>query len=245
MNAADTFQRFFRHWLAATRSFSQIPVPASLQETGVRPEPSAAVPHLPGVGLLVGLAACMLFAIVSLPLPQGPLTPLVAAVAATIATVTLTGALHEDALLRDVGVVVLVLVLAAKLSLLAVLGVHLPAGALAALLAAHAVSRFWVVLVAYGLPHVGGAPRDPLAHPVDGHGLAVAGAWCVVPLLVMVLAGGVTFVLVALIASTVTHVVLRRRLQRRLGGYTPDSLGSAQQVTEVAFYLGAAFGVGR
>lgn len=248
MNApAASFQQFFRHCLAATQSFSRIPVPGSLgQWAGPPTAPASGVRHLPGIGVVVGMAACILFALVSLPLPQGPLSPLVAAIASTIATVLLTGALHEEALARHGGVPALVLLLAAKLALLGLLGLHSPAGVLAALLAGHAVSRFWVVLQAYGLPHAGGAADagHALAHPVDGRGLAVAGAWCLAPLLLMLLAGGVVFLLVALVASTAAHIVLRSRW-RRQGGFTADRLGFAQQATEVAFYLGAAFGVGR
>jgi adenosylcobinamide-GDP ribazoletransferase len=241
---------FLRRCLAATQSFTRIPVTGSLaQWADLQPDLAASsARHFPGVGLVVGMAACVVFALISLPLPQGPLTPLAAAVAATIATVLLTGALHEESALRHTGVVRLVLLLAAKLSLLAVLGYHSPAGVMAALLAGHAVSRFWPVLLACSLPHALheiDALGAPLAQAIDMRGLAVAGTWCIVPLALMAAAGGVRFLLLAVLASGVAYVMLRARLRARLRGFTLDSLGFAQQVTETCFYLGAAFGVSR
>ena len=241
---------FLRRCLAATQAFTRIPVTGSLATwADVQPDLAAgSARHFPGVGLVIGMAACVMFALISLPLPQGPLTPFVAAVAATITTVLLTGALHEESALRHTGVIRLLLLLAAKLSLLAVLGHHSPAGVMAALLAAHAVSRFWPVLLACSLPHIDpeiDAAVSPLAQAVDKRGLLVAGAWCIVPLALMVPASGVLFLLLPLLASGAAFVVLRARLRARLRGFTLDNLGFTQQVTEACFYLGAAFGVSR
>lgn len=184
----------------------------------------------------------------SLPLPQGPLAPLVAAVVATAVTALLTGALHERAAQRCAGVPGLVLLLAGKLALLALLGLHSPAGVMAALVAGHAVSRFWPLLLAASLPQVGpdsGEPEAALARPLEPRGLATAAAWCGVPLLLMVLAGGVAFLLLALATSGAAFAWLRARYRARQHGFTLDGLGFAQQLCECAFYLGAAFGVGR
>jgi adenosylcobinamide-GDP ribazoletransferase len=246
--ATDTFNLFVRDVLAATRSFTSIPVGDGVAPAAGEPAHAATARHFPAVGIVVGMAACMVFAIVSLPLPQGPLSPLVAAVMATAMSVLLTGALHERAAERFAGVLGLVLLLAGKLALLALLGLHSPAGVMAALLAGYAVSRFWPLLLAASLPHVGqdsGEPEEALARPLDRRGLAIAAAWCVVPLMLMVLAGGVAFLVLALAASGAAFAWLRARYRARQRGFTLDGLGFAQQACECAFYLGAAFGVGR
>jgi adenosylcobinamide-GDP ribazoletransferase len=225
------FRLFLRRWLAALRDLTRIPVRGGLaQWADLQPGPVAeSSRHEPGAGVVVGMAACMVFAIVSLPLPQGPLSPLVAAVASTIATVLLTGGREERGLARWAeravddpwgGTLTLMLVLAAKLALLAVLAFHSGAGVMAALLAAHAVSRFWPLLL--------GGTRA----------VAIAAAWCLVPLLLMVLAGGLPFVLLPLAASGLVFAVLRKRARQ-------DGVHALQQIGEVAFYLGAAFGVPR
>ncbi|MDB5858881.1 MAG: cobalamin synthase-like protein [Ramlibacter sp.] len=242
-----TFVLFLRRCLAATRAFTRIPIIGSLAEWAqLEPANTAAsARHWPGVGVLAGMAACIVFALVSLPLPRGPLSPLVAAVAATIATALLTGGRHEESLARHAGTVALVLVLAAKLALLALLGLHSPAGVLAALVGAHAVSRLFALLLAWSLPPLPGQPADhPLLQQADRSALAAAAAWCVLPLLLMWLAAGLQFTLIALVTGALAFGLLRRRLQRQ-GGVGVDGIGAAQQICEAAIYLGAAFGVPR
>jgi adenosylcobinamide-GDP ribazoletransferase len=43
-----------------------------------------------------------------------------------------------------------------------------------------------------------------------------------------------------MVTSTLALLYLRRLFARRLQGFTGDCLGAAQQVCEIAFYLGAA-----
>jgi adenosylcobinamide-GDP ribazoletransferase len=242
-----TFVLFLRRCLAATQAFSRIRIPASLAGWAQLLPADAAdsARHWPGVGLLVAMAACIVFALVSLPLPPGPLSPLVAAVAACMTAALLTGARHEESLARQAGTVALVLVLAAKLALLGLLGLHSAAGVLAALLGAHAISRLFALLLAWSLPPLPAQAADhPLLRRADRSALMAAALWCLVPLLLMLLAGGLKFMLAALVAAGVAFGVLRSRLQRQ-GGAGLDAIGAAQQVCEVAFYLGAAFGVPR
>ncbi|HEY8356041.1 MAG TPA: adenosylcobinamide-GDP ribazoletransferase [Ramlibacter sp.] len=193
-------------------------------------------PHLPGAGLLVGAAACVVFAVVSLPLPDATASAFTAALLSTIATLLLTGAANEEALARTVdrlgpqegiatqALLAVGLAVATKVALLAVLASQSAGGVLAALLAAHAVSRFWTLCI-------DGAPPDR-------RGLAVASAWCLPALGLMLLAGGPAFVLVAVAASALAWWLLRRH-----GPDHADTAGATQQVCEVAFYLGAAFGL--
>jgi adenosylcobinamide-GDP ribazoletransferase len=251
---------FLRRYLAAMHSFTRLPVRGGLARwTDLQPETlRASARHFPGVGLLVGMVACVVFALFSIPLPDAPFSPFVAAVLATIATVLLTGGAHEAALARFAASLerpapggayaslALLLVVAAKLGLLAVLGQTSAAGVLTALFAGHAVSRFWPLLLATTLPYIGGERGDaaqPLAGPVERPALLVAGLWCVLPLLLMVFAEGVAFVLLAVIASALAMIAMGRYAARHQRGNTGDSLGATQQVGEAAFYLGAAFGV--
>jgi len=227
----------------------------------------ASAAHFPGVGWLVGMAACVTFTAVHLALPGAVHAPLVAAVASTLATVWLTGAFHEDGLadltdglggsrdraraleiMKDsrvgaFGAIALVLALLAKVSLLALLAELSITAVLAALLAAHVVSRFWPLVLIRALPYVGDAGSSkskPLAERIDPAALAVGAAWCAVPLALAITAQGLAFTAAGVAASGLGALYLYRLLRRRLQGFTGDALGATQQVCEVAFYLGAA-----
>lgn len=194
--------------------------------------------HLPGVGWLAGIAACLVFALVSLLLRNNAWDPFVAAVASTLVTVVLTGALHESALFRFAdrlggsgnghGTLAMVLLLAAKLGLLAALASDSESAVIAALFAAHVVSRFALVVT-----HWAGSPEG------DTRSLRVGALWCIVPLALMVPAGGVAFLALPLLASALAGFGILRFCRNH-----PDSAaerpGVVQQVCEVAFYLGAA-----
>jgi adenosylcobinamide-GDP ribazoletransferase len=264
-----TLQRIAREYLLALQFFTRLPVTGPLAEwVGFSPEMlRASAAHFPGVGWIVGLAACAVFALASIALPDGAATPLAAAVLCTIATVLLTGAFHEDgladladglggsaereralAIMKDprigsYGTLALVLGVGAKVSLLAVLAGASPAAVLAALLGGHVVSRFWPLLIIATLPHIG-APGDskskPLADRIEARAVWTGAAWCVVPMGIVAAVQGPLFLLGALAASGAAAGWVRRLLRRRLGGFTGDGLGAAQQAGEAAFYLGAA-----
>lgn len=263
-----------RHYLVAVQFFTRLPVTGRLaQWVGFSPEMlRASASHFPGVGWLVGAAACAAFAVLALALPDTGFTPLAAAVGCTIATALLTGAFHEDGLadladglggstdarhaleiMKDsrvgaFGVLALVLALLAKVSLLAVLAVRSPTAVLAALLAAHVVSRFWPLLLVRSLSYVGdeaGSKSKPLADRIEPAALAIAAAWCVVPLALAFFAQGAAFVAGGLVASGLALFYMHRVLSRRLNGFTGDALGATQQLCEIGFYLGAALALGQ
>jgi adenosylcobinamide-GDP ribazoletransferase len=269
MRAAD----FLRHYLVAVQFFTRLPVTGALaQWVGFSPAMlRASAAHFPGVGWLVGLAACAVFASLSLALPGTAFTPLVAAMGCTIATVLLTGAFHEDGLadladglggsadrqraleimkdsrLGSYGVLALVLGLGAKAALLALLAAASPTAVLAALLAAHVVSRFWPLLLIRSLPYVGdeaGSKSKPLADRIEPGALTIAAAWCSVPLALAFFVQDARFVLAGLAASALAALWMYRLLARRLQGFTGDALGAAQQLCEIGFYLGAALALG-
>ncbi|KQT14052.1 adenosylcobinamide-GDP ribazoletransferase [Ramlibacter sp. Leaf400] len=273
MAPAARASTFLRHYLVAVQFFTRLPVTGSLARwVGFSPEMlRASAAHFPGVGWLVGSAACAAFAIVSLVLPATGFTPLVAAVAATACTAWMTGAFHEDGLadladglggsadrqraleimkdsrIGSFGAMALVLALLMKVGLLGVLAAASPTAAFAALLAAHVVSRFWPLLVIRTLAHIGdaaGSKSKPLADAISIGAVAIGATWCVVPLAVAVLAQGLAPIAAGVAGSALAFLWMHRLLSRRLQGFTGDGLGATQQVCELGFYFGVACALG-
>jgi adenosylcobinamide-GDP ribazoletransferase len=140
--------QFVREYLLAVQFFTRIPITGRLAEwVGYSPEMlRASAGHFPGIGILAGIVAAAVYALVQALLPDTTFTPLVAAVLSTAATVLLTGGFHEDGLadtadglggghdrehalqiMKDsrvgaFGAMALVLAVLAKVSLLAILG---------------------------------------------------------------------------------------------------------------------------
>ncbi|HEY8356530.1 MAG TPA: adenosylcobinamide-GDP ribazoletransferase [Ramlibacter sp.] len=263
-----------RHFLLALQFFTRIPVTGRLADwVGYSPAMlRASAAHFPAIGLLVGVVAALVAGGLLALLPPSPLAAGVAAVFCTAVTVLLTGALHEDGMadvadglggsldrqraleiMKDsrigaFGALALVLTLGAKLSLLALLGAVQPAALCAALVLAHVLSRAWPLLLVRWLPHVGdsaGSKSKPLADAISGGALAVAFAWTAVALAAVAAWQGVGFLLAPLAASALAWLVMARWFRRRLQGFTGDCLGAAQQVCEIACYLGVALALGR
>lgn len=196
--------------------------------------------HLPGTGWIVGVAACLVFALVGLLLRASPWGAAAAAVVSTILTVVITGARHESAAFRAAerlgsghgfGVLAVVLLLAGKIVLLAAIASVSEAGVLAALFAAHVTSRLAPVVATRWL----GDRQDVRA-------LRIGALWCVVPLLLMFPASGWAFPLLAvLLAASISYGVLWL-WERRFGPGAQEDAGALQQAWELAFYLGAAIG---
>jgi adenosylcobinamide-GDP ribazoletransferase len=264
---------FLRHYLLAVQFFTRLPVTGGLARwVGFSPAMlRASAAHFPGVGWLVGLAACVAFGALSLALPGTPFTSLAAAIGSTACSVWLTGAFHEDGLadladglggspdrdraleiMKDsrigtYGATALVLALLLKVALLAVLASVSPVAVLAALLAAHAVSRFWPLVLIRTMAYVGdaaGSKSKPLAERITPAALWIGAGWCGVPLALAVWALGLPFALAGVAASALAAAWLRRLLARRLAGFTGDALGATQQLGELAFYAGAAVALG-
>ncbi|MDT7836116.1 adenosylcobinamide-GDP ribazoletransferase [Aquabacterium sp. OR-4] len=207
-------------------------------------------------------------------------SPWVAAVAATAATVWLTGGFHEDGLadtcdglggavsreralvimkdsrLGSYGALGLVLVLAAKLALLAQLtGQHSAMAAAAALVLAQAASRAGAATLLATLTYAGDpehAKAKPLAQRIGAAGLATAWGWTLLVAVALgggLAAGGVPLALpapmpwratLALLAVLLVAWRMRAWLLRRLGGFTGDTLGATQQFAELAVLVVAA-----
>jgi adenosylcobinamide-GDP ribazoletransferase len=240
--------------LAAVQYFTRIPVPAFVGHS--QEALNAAARYFPLVGLLVGgIAAGVLWL-------AGQVFPVVVAVLiSTAVSAWITGAFHEDGLADSVdglggglsreraleimrdsrigtyGALALLLIVGLKLAALASFSLETAA---VLLVVGHTVSRATAVVIMYTLPYVreDASKAKPLVQAVSPATVAIA----------LTIGGGVLVGLASFdlktaltIAATVAAVALywRRLLERRLGGYTGDCLGAAQQLTEVAAYLAA------
>ena len=272
---------WIREYLLAVQFFTRIPITGRLAEwVGFSPAMlRASAAHFPGVGVLVGVVAAAVYALLAALLPDTAFTPLVAAALSTVACVLLTGGFHEDGLadladglggsydreraleiMKDsrvgaFGAMALVLALLAKVAFVALLGSvdGVPGGwdeapfkawyVCSALLAGHVVSRTLPLLLIYWLPHVGdlaASKSKPLADQISLNSLLTAFLWCFGALALILWAQAATDLIVACSLSFMALLWMHRLLKRRLQGFTGDCLGAAQQVCEIAFYLGLA-----
>jgi len=211
------------------------------------------------VGLLVGAVGAGVFWLASAIFP-----PMVAAGLSIASTLVLTGGFHEDgladtfdalggavdrqralAIMKDsrigsYGALALVVVIGLKM---AALGAMQPALAVPALLLAHAASRAAAVVMIRTLPYAGDvdhAKARPLTRRVSNGGVAVV-LGCVALLaaaLLMQVPARAPFVVTSLALALLGTLSCRRWLRRRLGGYTGDTLGATQQITELLMLLG-------
>ncbi len=260
---------FARHFLLALQFFTRIPVTGALaQWVGYSPQMlRASAGHFPGVGLLVGAVAALVYAVLAPGLPDTLWTPLVAAILSTVATVLLTGAFHEDGLadvadglggssereraleiMKDsrvgvFGALALVLAALTKAALLALLGSVDWQLVCAGMLAAHVISRTWSLLLIRLLPHVGDSAASkskPLADQISGTSLLTALLWLILTLLIVSRSLDMLDLAACLGASGLAFLWMWRLFWRRLRGFTGDCLGATQQVCELACYLGLA-----
>lgn len=262
--------RPLRHFLLALQFFSRIPITGRLGAwVGYSPAmQQACAAHLPGVGWLVGgWGALWLLGIATL-LAASPWGVWVAACISTAATILLTGFFHEDGLadvadglggfvpparaleimkdsrLGSYGVQTLVLVLATKLGLLALLVQHQLHHAALVLIACHVLSRLAPLALMCRMPYVGLGSQakavDMLGQQLRGKDFFTGLAWAT-PALAL-LAGCISPWLLAsmLPATALVAWQMGALFQRRIGGITGDCLGATQQVAELALLLAAS-----
>ncbi|HET7714978.1 MAG TPA: adenosylcobinamide-GDP ribazoletransferase, partial [Bauldia sp.] len=215
----------------------------------------------PAVGALVGAiggATLLIAEWLSLP-------PLISASLAVLATMIITGALHEDGLADTVdgfgggttaarkleimddsrigtyGVAALVFSILLRVAALASLIRLGPFPAALALVAAETVSRAAMVRLWQELP---AARLGGLAHetgPPDQQAMVIALVLALVVAVVLVwpAVGFWSTVLGILLAVAATYMFTRLSY-REIGGRTGDTLGACQQVSVVAFLVGVA-----
>jgi adenosylcobinamide-GDP ribazoletransferase len=244
--------RELRYALTALVYFTRIPLPAWLARwVGFDASFLAgAVRYFPLVGALVGALGAAVYLLAARIWPAG-----IAVLLSMVATVLVTGALHEDGLadccdglggayrredalrimqdsrLGAFGALGLALALLLKWQALAAL----PSARVAWLMiAAHAASRAAALSLMLTLDYVRSAGKaQALAHRLS------AGAACVAALLGLIWLGWPNwrFGLVAVFGLGCLRMALARWYRRRLGGYTGDCLGMAQQLGEILIYL--------
>ena len=154
-------------------------------------------------------------------------------------------AIMKDSRIGSYGALGLVLMLGLKAASLQALAVADWRVALAALVWAHTASRAAPVWLMHRLPYAGDAEHakaKPLAMQAGAPTLLAALAW--VLLVSALTAWTAPRLLPALCLATaalvVTTAMTKRWLDRRLGGFTGDTLGACQQLTELAALLGFA-----
>ncbi|MDA7417363.1 adenosylcobinamide-GDP ribazoletransferase [Xenophilus arseniciresistens] len=263
-------KRALRHYLLALQFFTRVPVTGRLAAwVGYSPQMlRASAAHFPGVGALVGLWGAAVFGLLLAGLP-GPAGTWAAALLSTAATAWMTGAFHEDGLadtadglggsadraraleiMKDsrigtYGAMALVLALGTKVALLAALAQQEGARvALAALVAAHVLSRFMPLLLIRHLPHVGDTAQSkskPLADAMGSSALLAGLLWALPALALLAWAQGPLRMAAALLAALLATAWMARLLWRRLRGFTGDGLGAVQQLSEIAIYLALAW----
>lgn len=241
-------------FLLAWQFLTRVPLPWPSDWTARRM--AAAPRYFPAVGALVGLFGAAILVATAAIWP-----PLVALLLSVVATLVVTGALHEDGLadtfdglgaatpaaalevMRDsrlgsFGALALGLGLALKVTALA----SFPVSAAAlALIAGHGASRAAAVLALakgrYARPE---GKSQFTAGGLDPTGLRIAlttGALALGPLLVWM---GPAAPLLAVLGLCAGYCTAWWIGERRLGGYTGDTLGATQQLSEIGLYLALA-----
>lgn len=216
---------------------------------------AASVRYYPLVGVLVGAVCAMIFHLATY-----AFAPPIAVLFAIAAGLLITGAFHEDGLadtfdgigggstrdraleimkdsrLGTYGTLALLVGLAIKIgALISVPSTLIPI----VLVAGHGLSRLSSLLVIATSQYV----RD------EGTGKPVAGGISAIGLMVASLTGFAIAALwcafhapIALVWASVGlligHCLMRLFFERKLGGYTGDTLGAVQQISEIGFYLG-------
>lgn len=250
--------------LLALQFLTRLPTPSAPYSAE---RAAASLRYYPLVGALIGALAALVYAGAAALLPPGPLPAILAVAAAALLTGALhedgladtfdgvgggrdrAAALEimRDSRLGAFGALALMLALALKLGALAALA---PAAAIAALVLGHSLSRLVCVLeiatnryarATGAAEHVAAAPSvATLAIAAAGGGAVIAGAMvfgaeALAPDgardAVLALLGALTGLALGLLA-------MRRFYSPKLGGYTGDTLGAAQQASEIGLYLG-------
>lgn len=255
-------QREWRRLLLAVGFFTRIPVPSF--PDFAEEELNHAAKYFPLVGILVGLVAAVAFYVASLLLPHS-LAVMVSMAASIYLTGAfhedgladsadgLGGGweseriltIMQDSRLGAYGAMALFLMLFAKFQTLNAM--H-PFVISIALICAHALSRLAAVWVMRCASYVRFAGKSkPLATALSSPDLTVANLFGLLPfalvLALLILSNHAWQVVVLLILMTIVPVLCvwwwwLAKIKRWLGGYTGDTLGAMQQMTELMFYLG-------
>ena len=240
-------------FLLSLQFLTRIPVPIANLYTPERMNASAR--YYPLVGFIVGALCAGIFWILTF------IFPLILALALSIASgLLITGAFHEDgladtfdgiggghdrdqalAIMKDsrlgtYGTLALGMALFIKFSSLTMLPT---AWIVAALVLGHGLSRLSSTLVIATSSYArGDGKAKPVADGLSPTSLAIT----VITGLAGIIVGALVLPLYALClacaGAAAAHIGMRLLFERKLDGYTGDTLGAVQQVSEIGFYLG-------
>jgi adenosylcobinamide-GDP ribazoletransferase len=246
--------------------FTRVPLPARLSAwVGFAPDMlRASARYFPLVGMMVGAVGAAVFLLAAAWLPAGP-----AVVLSMMATVLLTGAFHEDgfadscdgfgggytpervlAIMQDsrvgafgaIGIALILLLKFSTLEALASAGDTAPVAWV--LVLGHALSRTASVALMLTLDYVrvdSGPKAKPLAEGISGGAFAVACAITLAPFAALAHSyENGAWMLAGVLPVALATWGAGAYFNKRIGGFTGDCLGAAQQVAEVVFYLFAA-----
>lgn len=238
-------------FFTALRFFTRIPVSGNLPHSAEGLD--AAARYFPLVGLVVGSIGALVYAVAIY-----LWTPALAIAMAMLTTVMLTGAFHEDGfadtcdgfgggwsreqildIMKDsrIGTYAAVgLGLLMAIKFLALEALDNAGMVAAALIVGHTWSRLLAASYLADLPYVrydATSKSKPLATQLSGNGLRFA----VVTALPLVLLISLWQFLAVAVVLLLWRWYFGYRMTRRIGGYTGDCLGAAQQVAEVLIYL--------
>lgn len=240
-------------FLLAVQFLTRIPISTDQLYTPERLE--ASTRYYPLVGLFIGGVCALTYWASQFVFPN-----LIAVIFAIAAGLILSGGFHEDGLadtfdgigggldrdqaleimkdsrLGTYGTLALIIALGVKFSAL----IALPAlWIIAGLIAAHTMSRLSSIIVITTSTYAReDGKAKPVASGISRTGLGVAALTGLVTLCAVSWVLPLTAILAGAIGLVVGHIGMRFFFERKLGGYTGDTLGAIQQVSEIGFYLG-------
>lgn len=232
--------------LIALAFLTRFPIPSNIEFCADRVR--KACRYFPLIGWLIGLMSGLVFWIAHLWFPQS-----IAVLLAMLAGVLMTGCFHEDGMadtcdglgggwnleqklgiMKDsrvgsYGVIALWFTLSFKFLLLMSVS-----NIVMALIVAHPLSRAMSVLMMYLLPYVTDKKTSKVAGFTNkNHLFDLALAVFIGCLSMLLVPEKFLWLAVALLISTWS---LREIFKRQIGGYTGDTLGATQQITELVIY---------
>lgn len=253
----------YDYFLLALGFFTRIPVPSvvNFKETDL----NNAAKYFPLIGIIVGLLGAISFEIsaqffpktIAVIISMGSTIYLTGAFHEDGLADSADGlgggwdkerilTIMQDSRLGTYGVTALFLMLFAKFQALnAMQSMLIPA----ALVSAHALSRLSAIWIMRSLSYVKFSGKSkPLAVEIKGADFVLAHVFGLAPLLLGIVALMVAYAyspkLIAELLICISIPVLlgwfwwRTKIKQWIGGYTGDTLGAIQQITELMFYLG-------
>ena len=245
----NKFRTEITRLLFAHTFYTRLPIPHARQYT--KEDMAQSVKYLPLVGLTIGLISASAYWLAIQILPAS-----ISVVLAMVATILATGAFHEDGfadvcdafgggwerqrildIMKDshigaYGTIGICMILLAKFTTLREIDYRtVPC----ALIAGHVASRWAAVWFMYTHTYARAdetSKSSDVAKPMSASSFLIASA-----ITIAVLAWMPVPVIIAAASIPVTKLLFARYINKWIGGYTGDTLGATQQLSEVLFYI--------